>query len=319
VREGLDVKGIIEFLSAMTEKTGYPVPAPSGFASRWSEGLDLPRGGSERLLFTGALYQLMPYLNAVVRLVEGLGGLPRVALKSLTLLARQRPWALAGLVRPDGEEVRASELILRSIAALLRRSGADFAYVPEVSDLYSGALLLDLGAVDAFEAHARRVSKAINSLNVSEVITVDPHTALTLTIMRRRGLLRPSVRSYLELVSPVAVLRTGGFTVTVHDSCIYARDLDLWERSRNLLASALVQVSEARRSGRRTSCCGGPVEALSPFMSRRVAEERLRELARYSKVVVTMCPICASNLSRAAARLDGVRVVDLAPVLSGNL
>jgi len=77
VKEGLDVKGVIEFLSAMTEKTGYPVPAPSGFASRWSEGLDLPRDGSERLLFTGALYQLMPYLNAVVRLLEGLGGLPR--------------------------------------------------------------------------------------------------------------------------------------------------------------------------------------------------------------------------------------------------
>ncbi len=313
---GLRIASILRFMGEYTRLTGYPVPAPPGFASTWSRGMTLKDRGSERLLFTGALYQLIPYINATVKLLEvaEARGLSE-ALDVMAYLARLRPAAVAGLARPETEEVQESESVLRSIVGLLQSSGVDFAYMPEVSDMYSGALLLDLGITDALAEHAKRVVEAISSTGASEVIVIDPHTALTLEVYRRRFGLNVRVRSYLELVSPSA--RAQGVTVTIHDSCIYARDLDLWRRERELLAAAGIQVKEPRSHGPSTSCCGGPVESLSPRLASSVARRRLQELAKASRLVVTACPICLSNLRRAS---DGqVRIVDVSLALTGSL
>ncbi|MGC9209894.1 MAG: heterodisulfide reductase-related iron-sulfur binding cluster [Acidilobus sp.] len=313
--EGLRIAHVLRFMAELTRLTGYPVPAPPGFASWWSRGLKLKREGSPRLLFTGALYQLVPYINSTVRLLEVLEsrGLSFL-LESLRELAIRRPAALSGLVRPNGGEVEESVRILRSIVALLLRSGIDFAYDPEVSDMYSGALLLDYGLRDSLEEHARRVIDAINSTGASEIITVDPHTALTLMIYRERYGLRAEVRSYLELVRPARSWLSD--VVTVHDSCIYARDLNLWLRVRDLLKEAGIKFVEPRNHGTRTFCCGGPVEALSPRLSGYIAGRRLSELRKASRTVVTMCPICLSNLRRAST--GDVKIVDLALAINSD-
>ena len=311
---GLDVRGVLEFMAEMTLRTGYPVPAPPGFASEWSRGLRVGREGSRRLLFTGALYQLVPYVEASVSLLaaleeRGAGW----ALRAGRAVSMALSGALRGLVRPDPRLVEEYNGIVRSIALLLAESGADFAYVPEVSDMYSGAILYDMGVADAFEAHARRVARAIESTGAEEVIAIDPHTALTLLAYREVVGLDVRVSTYLEYVRPRPGPR--GLRVAVHDSCIYARRLGLSGRVRELLRAAGAEVVEPRRSGERTSCCGGPVEALSPGLARSVASERAAELAEASSVVVTMCPICRANLSRAAR--GGLKFVDLAQVLAG--
>lgn len=310
--KGLDVMEVLKFMADYTRRTGYPVPAPPGFASKWSEGLKLRGEGSPRLLFTGALYQLMPYIGSTVRLLElaetrGLSS----ALEVIRYLAERRPWALAGLVRPEKEEVDEANRTLRSIASLLQSSGVDFSYVPWVSDLYSGALLLDYGIIDALEEHAERVSRAIESTGAEEVITVDPHTTLTLKAYRRLTGLSVKVTSYLELVRPAG---SWSGRATVHDSCIYARDLNMSDALRGLLVKAGVQISEARRHGVRTSCCGGPIEALSPSTSIRIAKARASELLEASGTVITMCPICRANLRRAGIS----RIIDISLVLLGH-
>ena len=313
---GLRLSALLKFMTYYTTLTGYPVPAPPGFASAWSRGLKVGVGRpSTRLLFTGALYQLMPYINATVRLLEIAEerGLSDV-LDVMAELAKLRPAAVWGLVRPDPNEVEESNLILRSIVELLSSSGVEFYYDPRVSDMYSGALLLDLGLRDPLIEHARNVVKAIESTGAEEVIVVDPHTAITLRAYRKYLGLDVEVRSYLELVRP----RSGvaGINVTVHDSCIYARDLDLWKRVRELLTSAGTKVREARRHGASTSCCGGPVESLSPALAARVARARLQELTKASGNVVTACPVCLANLRRASD--GGARIIDIALLLTGR-
>ena len=313
---GLKISALLKFMTYYTNLTGYPVPAPPGFASAWSRGLEVGVGkSSSRLLFTGALYQLMPYINATVRLLELAEerGLSEV-LDVMAELARLRPAALWGLVRPDPAEVEESNLILRSIVELLSSSGVEFYYDPKVSDMYSGALLLDLGLRDALVEHAKSVVRAIESTGAEEVIVVDPHTAITLRAYKRYLGLGVEVRSYLELVRPLSGPR--GVNVTVHDSCIYARDLGLWKRVRELLKYAGVNVQEARRHGASTSCCGGPVESLSPALATKVARVRLQELVKASGNVVTACPVCLANLRRAS---DGaVRIIDIALLLTGR-
>ncbi|MGC9071167.1 MAG: heterodisulfide reductase-related iron-sulfur binding cluster [Acidilobus sp.] len=312
---GLRVSEVLRFMGEYTRLTGYPVPAPPGFASEWSRGLELNGEGSGRLLFTGALYQLVPYINATIRFLEVLEsrGLS-LLLPSVIELANIRPSAVYGLVRPQRGEVEESARILRSIVTLLGRSGVDFAYDPAVSDMYSGALLLDYGVMDGLEDHAKKVVSAINSTGASEVIVVDPHTALTLMEYRVRYGLRPAVKVYLELVKPSKASLND--VVTVHDSCVYSRDLNMWAKVRELLGGAGVSIREARNHGPMTFCCGGPMEALSPRLSSLVARRRLSQLVRASKTIVTACPVCLGNLRRVAQ--EDVKVVDLSLLLVGQ-
>ncbi len=312
---------LARLMSELTLSTGYPVPAPRGFASQWSRGLGLERRGTGRLLFTGALYQLVPYIEPLVDLLRALErsdesaalalGLARTASKVLDLSALP-------LLRPDRALLGWSTGVLRSIVSLLARSGVEFDYMPEVSDMYSGALLRDMGMKRTFKAHAERVLKAIESTGASEIITVDPHTTETLAAGYREALgVELRVRSYLELVSTSAVKGAGNLEVTVHDSCIYARRLGLSGRVRELLGAAKASIREPPRSGAWTYCCGGPVEALLPSLAQGIARTRARELASTASMAVTACPICYVNLRRGSEGL-GLRLVDLAEVIAGG-
>jgi Fe-S oxidoreductase len=309
---------LLNLMAELDERTGYPMPVPPGFASKWSEGLGLGRRGSGRLLFTGALYQLVPYIEGTVELLRSLEraeGVGWAALRAARVASRRLDLSL--LVRPDPELVEWSARVLRSIARLLLASGVGFDYVPELSDMYSGALLRDYGMAEAFRRHAERVVKAVRSAGYEELIVVDPHTMDTVTRGYQEALgVGLRAVNYMELVRPTA---RRGLTVTVHDSCVYARRLGVVDRPRELLREAGVKVTEVSRSGRWTYCCGGPLEALLPSLAQAVATTRVRELAAAGDTAVTMCPICYVNLRR-ASRSSGasIRLLDLAEVIGGE-
>jgi len=312
----LRFRELLKFMEELDERTGYPVPAPKGFASEWSRGLGLGRSGSRRLLFTGALYQLVPYIEGTVdllRAVEGSGAAGWAALRVARVLSTG--FDLSSLVRPDPELLGWSNRVLRSIAGLLRASGVEFDYVPELSDMYSGVLLRDYGLMDAFRRHAERVVNAIASAGYEEVIVVDPHTLDAVTNGYREALGKGlRAVSYLELVRPTSRV---ALRAAVHDSCVYARRLGMVELPRKLLREAGVEVVEPPRSGAWTYCCGGPLEALMPSLSQAVAQTRAKELRGASEAAITMCPICYINLRRASRGL-GLRLLDIAEVLSGG-
>jgi Fe-S oxidoreductase len=286
-----------------------PIPVESAIA--WTKGLDLPRGG-ETVLYTGLMYQLIPYIEGLVAAEERLGASP---LANFTSLGRRlnRVISLAGvLAHPSAEERAPYDDVLRNIARLLQAVGVRFGSLYE-DDLYSGALLHDLGVDEAVAEQARRVAEVFRRYGVRHVITVDPHTTNMLRSVYPRIL--PDwdleVRSYLEVLAEKRPKpqRPLGFRLTIHDSCVYARYEGVTEEPRSLLRDAGVDVVEPEFHGRQTWCCGGPAESLFPALAEANAAARVEQLKAVADSAVTMCPICLVNLRKGAhgtLRLDDI-------------
>lgn len=321
-----NVWDVIGLVKDSLRRTGLPLPAPRDAVYRWARGLGLRRRGRV-VLYTGALYQLAPYINALVAKLEalersGAGGLLMGAARAASRLGLGGAASLAA--RPRGEEVAYAESVLRAITRLLDAAGVEYAYAYE-ADGYSGVLLHDLGLEEEFERHAREVYRGLAELGAEEVVTVDPHTTYALRVLYPRFIDGYSleVRSYIELLAEA--LRDGRLrfaggdkgALTLHDPCYYARFLGIIDEPRVLLAAAGYRVVEPRRSRRLTFCCGGPAESLSPALAKRVSEARALELAGAANRVATLCPICWANLSRAAPA--GLEVRDAALYLAEGL
>lgn len=279
------------------------LPIPAGVATRWSRGLNLPRGG-ETVLYTGMMYQLIPYIAAMSK---AQGKVEDSPLANFVRLGRMinRVVNISGfMARPAGDMQVRYDGMLVSIARLLEQAGVKFGYLYE-EELYSGALVYDLGVDDVFAQHAREVYQTFRKNGVKNVITVDPHTTNMLRTVYPELIkgYELQVRSYLEVLAerlPVAGKEPDGADVVIHDSCVYARYENIIEPQRKLLAAAGINVKEPRDSGKFTLCCGGPAESLFPKKALERAAMRVEQLQAVSRQGVTMCPICLVNLQKAA-------------------
>jgi len=285
------------------EKRGSVFPLSAKKATRWAEGLEIPHGG-RTVIYTGAMYQLLPYIIAMV------GLLARV---EDSFLAR---WVFLGRfanrfvnlsaigARPSRAEVDRYNQILRNIARLLQQAGVEFGYLYE-DDLYAGALAHDMGVDGTLRAHANRVHATLREHGVQRVITLDPHTTNMLRSVYPTMIdgFDIEVKSYLEVLAEADAepLRRVGEDVVIHDSCVYARSEGVIDEPRQLLERAGYTIKEPRESRNLTYCCGGPIEALFPSKAHDVAVQRVGQLRETGgKQVTTMCPMCLASLAKAA-------------------
>jgi|SRR5271157_173482 len=282
----------------------------------WTRGLDLPRGGTT-VLYTGQMWQMVPAINAMSRQLgryekrdsSRLFGFAR----SMNRLVNLTPF----LARTTPGERRAYDERLRNIARLLRAAGVEFGYLYE-KDLYTGALAYDEGLDRVFTEHAQFVYRTLKEAGVKRLITVDPHTTNMLRSVYPKVVpgYDLKVQSYLEVLAErkLAPLAKLGETVALHDSCVYARYEGVLEPPRELLAAGGVTLAQPELSGKLTFCCGGPLETLFPGKSSEIARRRVEQLSAGSPNIVTACPLCLANLSRAAP--PGVEVRDISEYLS---
>lgn len=136
---------------------------------------------------------------------------------------------------------------------------------------------------------------------------MDPHTTYALKELYPKYTgVEFDVLSYIEVISTSKVKNT---CVTLHDPCYYARYLDIYDQPRDLLKSAGVEYMDVRNSKKMTGCCGAPVESLSPKLSKEIAKLRYCELKKTECEIVTLCPLCLSNLKSFG------NIVDIAEVL----
>jgi len=281
-------------------KSVLPIPARSG--TEWAKGLNLPRGG-ETVLYTGMMCQLIPYVDAVNKAQEKIEdswlanyiGLGRAVNKVINISGF--------MASPPKQMLESYNKILVNIALLLKEAGVEFGCLYE-DDLYSGALVYDLGMDDVLEAHARKVDEIFKKYGVKNVITVDPHTTNMLrsvypSLVAGYGL---EVKSYLEVLAERHMEPKNRLdaVVAIHDSCVYARYENVLNEQRALLAKAGVTVREPAQAGKYTYCCGGPAESLFPKKARANAAKRVEQLKQAAAHGVTMCPICYMNLQKAA-------------------
>jgi Fe-S oxidoreductase len=308
-----DVTGI---LADNLRLRGSVLPIPARRATHWARELGLPRGG-DTVLYTGMMYQLIPYIERLVRLEERFGDTRLAALSGLARRANRFVNSIGLAARPTRRERAEYDRVPATVARLLQRAGVEFGYLYE-DDLYAGALAYDLGADEAVASHARRIAAIFRAHGVRQVITIDPHTTTMLRTVYP-GLVDGydvRVRSYLEVLAehqPPAALPQRG-TVVVHDSCVYARTENVIEEPRQLLTAAGLSVTEPASTRQRTWCCGGPAESLYPAKAAAVAAERAAQLRAAAPDCVTMCPICLVNLRKAAG--GAMRVRDISEYLA---
>ncbi|MBG0776365.1 MAG: (Fe-S)-binding protein [Desulfovibrionaceae bacterium] len=304
-------KDIVELLADNVRKTMSPFGVSKGRVNGWWKGQDLPRDG-KALLFTGLMYQFVPYIEATTRQLERFED---TAWAGRLGWARLAPKFLAGLgldLLASAESKRKAAEHLRDIVKVLRASGADFGYRPEL-DAYSGILLYDLGDQENFERHARIVAESLQQAGIERIITVDPHTTYALKVLYPKHLgISFAVRTYFEEASLTG--DRGGETLVLHDPCFYGRYLELSDAPRRALAGLGYQCADLRESGAFTSCCGGPAESISPRLSAEIGARRVETLGGSGAQIVSMCPICLNNLEK-----SGANVVDLSSVLARGL
>lgn len=295
-------------------KSVLPIPAKG--ATAWAKNLGLPRGG-KTVLYTGLMYQLIPYIAAMSTFQEKIEDSFLADMIGLGRQVNRLVNVSAFMARPQAKTKEQYNQVLRDIAKLLRVAGVEFGYLYE-DELYSGALIYDLGVDDLFEAHARKVYATFKKYGVKDVITVDPHTTNMLrsvypSLIKGYDL---EVRSYLEVLAqadlrPVRELRT---EVVLHDSCVYARCENMLDPQRTLLTKAGCVVCEPGYTGKFTHCCGGPAESLFPQKAKKLAVQRLEQLQEAGEHGVTMCPICLVNLQKAAG--PGLELQDISGYLT---
>jgi Fe-S oxidoreductase len=218
---------------------------------------------------------------------------------------------LAGFMSHAGPEAQAAyNRPLRNIARLLKYAGVDFGYLYE-KDLYSGALVYDEGLDDVFISHARLIYSLLKNSNVKNIITVDPHTTNMLRSIYP-GVIQAfdiQVKSYLEVLAErkLQSVKKLDLDVTIHDSCIYARQEGVVDQPRSLLKHGGIRIQKAELSGKLAYCCGGPLESLFPARSTEIAKKRIAQLSDCAPEIVTSCPLCLANLKRVAPETIKIR------------
>ncbi|MEI6448587.1 MAG: (Fe-S)-binding protein [Actinomycetes bacterium] len=291
------------------------LPLPTKVATKWTEGLDLPHGG-QTVLYTGLMYQLIPYIEGLVKAQIKMGdswmgkytGLGRKVNRFLNVSAF--------MARPSAEERAVYDQVPINVVHLLRKAGVEFGALYE-DDLYSGALAYDLGLDEVVVEHAKKVHAIFKKRGVKTVITIDPHTTTMLRSVYPKILegYDIEVRSYLEVLAEKGMTPSTMLSgdVAIHDSCVFARYEGIVDEPRELLAAAGVTVRDPENTGRQTWCCGGPVESLYPAKAAANAEKRVAQLRAAAPDAVTMCPMCFVNLSAAAG--DTMRFKDISQYL----
>ena len=293
---------VIGILADNLRLRGSVLPLSSRSATHWAQGLGLPRGG-ETVLYTGQMYQLIPYIEGLVRTEQRLGNSPLARFAGVGRRLNRVVNVSAFMARPSRREREQFDRVPRAVVRLLRDAGIEFGCLYE-DDLYSGALAHDLGLDELVAAHARRVQALFRKHGVRRAITIDPHTTNMLRSVYP-GLLDDwdvEVRSYLEVLAELdgrAPLEPHG-EVVLHDPCVFARYEDVVEEPRTLLARAGLTVLEPEHAGRLTWCCGGPAESLYPEKALAQAQRRVEQLRAAGADCVTICPLCLVNLSKAA-------------------
>jgi Fe-S oxidoreductase len=201
------------------------LPLSAKVATKWTEGLGLPRGG-ETVLYTGMMYQLIPYIEGLVKAEERLGDSWLAKWTGFGRKVNRFVNVSAFMARPSAEERAVYNQVPINVVHLLRKADVEFGALYE-DDLYSGALAYDLGADEVFAEHAGHVHAVLKKHGVKSVITIDPHTTTMLRKVYPKTLddYNVEVRSYLEVLVEKGLTPSVALTgdVAIHDSCVFAR------------------------------------------------------------------------------------------------
>ncbi|MBN2233494.1 MAG: (Fe-S)-binding protein [Deltaproteobacteria bacterium] len=151
----------------------------------------------------------------------------------------------------------------------------------------------DLGREDYFNKHFGRLTAALETAGVEEVITLCPSCTVVFR-QHSRFTVTPAYHYLGRWSGDLATL--GGRRFAVHDPCVLRADGDTHDDVRSLLTERGAAIESMKHERRSALCCGegGGVCHLDPEVPRRLKERRLAET---SDPLVVYCYACRDFLA----------------------
>jgi len=309
---------VLEIIRDNIIKHGNPLALKGKEVTSWAKGLDLPVKG-EILFYTGSEYQLLPYIDSLVKTMTYLDPTSNIftwlmeARKVVNLTGISAEKIYASILAKDKERYYS---INYKAALILKKLGYDICYDGK-EELYSGALLYELGFWKELEPYAQKVADNIRKTETKTVVCTSPHAAEMFKLVYPKIVDFPDVkvRTFIDMVWEKRELLpklNHNTPVVIHDSCRMARELGISQEIRDILTAVGVEYIEPIRNREWTTCCGGPSKLLFPEISKTVAGRRVCELtATGSKLALISCPYCLSALQSGIDQTTDIVLEDL--------
>jgi len=300
----------IDVIRGNINKYGNPLALKGSEIASWSKDLNLPFNGEDYLFYTGGEYQLIPYIDSLVQTMSMMDQGSKVfslmmGVRNLidkTGISAEKIYA--GVLAKDRERYNN---VSYKAATILKELGLSFSYLGE-QELYSGALLYELGFLDDMKVHAQKVASLINETGAKTIICLSPHSAEIFKFVYPKLVdnFNIEVRTFVDIINefltPNNKFNFAGFTgkIVVHDSCKLARELGITEEIRSVLNGLEgVSLVEAEQNRTWTTCCGGPCKMLFPDIAGKIANYRVNELAETgAELIITFCPYCMAAFGK---------------------
>lgn len=309
---------VLEIIRGNIVKHGNPLALKGSEISSWAKALNLPARG-EMLFYTGGEYQLLPFIDSLVKTMtyvdQGSKGFSLMmgARNLLNKAGISAEKMYASVLAKDKDRYNA---VSYKAAVILQKLGYDLCYGGE-QELYSGALLYELGYWQDLQEYAPRVANVIKQSGAKTIVCLSPHAAEVFKFIYPKilGDFKYEVKTFVELVwEQRHKLPAVSFNkpVVIHDSCRLARELNIEQELRDILSSVGAEIREPECKGKWTTCCGGPSKLLFPEVSHTIAGRRVAELEQTeAEVILTACPYCLSALEGAQEKGSQTGIEDL--------
>lgn len=294
---------VLEILRDNIVAHGNPLALNAKELSSWTKELNLPEKG-QTLYYTGGEYQLLPYIDSLVKTLTYVDATSNI----FSWLMHVRK--IVNKTGINAEKIYASILaqdkqryfsINYKAVTILQKLGYELCYDSK-NELYSGALLYELGFRKDLKTYAQQVADSIEKTEAKTIVCLSPHAAEMFKLVYPKLVDFPQVkvRTFIDMVWEKRDLLPKvdyDGSVVIHDSCRMARELGISEEIRDILTSVGVTYVEPIRNKEWTTCCGGPSKMLFPEIAKTVAERRIVELSDTgSKKALISCPYCLSAL-----------------------
>ncbi|WP_407309369.1 (Fe-S)-binding protein [Desulfosporosinus sp. SB140] len=309
---------VLEIIRGNILKHGNPLAMKGSEVAAWAKGLKLPEHG-EMLFYTGGEYQLLPFIDSLVNTMTIMDQGSKVfsfmmgARNIINKTGINAEKLYASVLAKDRERFNS---ISYKAAVILQKLGYDFCYSGD-KELYSGALLTELGFNIDMQTYALKVTKVIRESRAKTIVCLSPHAAEVLKFVYPKLVqdFDYEIKTFVELVwekKNILPKLDSVKTVVIHDSCRLAREMEITEELRDILSSMGVSFQEAGSNRQWTTCCGGPNKFLYPEISHTIAARRVKELEETgADIILTSCPYCLASLQGGQAKDDNTVVEDL--------
>lgn len=317
---------VLDIIRSNIVKYGNPLAMKGSEVAAWAKELNLPKTG-DILFYTGGEYQLLPFIDSLVKTMTHIdqnskGFSLMMGVRNILDKAGVNAEKLyASVLAKDRERYNS---ICYKAASILKKLDVNLCYAGE-NELYSGALLYELGYWDDLQEYAHRVVEMLKQTKAKTVVCLSPHAAEVLKLVYPKIIpgFSIEVRTFVELVwkhrDKLPTISTSD-TVVIHDSCRLARELEIDQEIRDILQSMGVPFKEAYRNRKWTTCCGGPSKLLFPEISHTIGSRRVNELEETGAgTILTSCPYCLAALEGGQVKGDSTAIQDLIEFLFKRL